>query len=41
VAADASIAFQFSGSVIKQEDWQSFEVKVYQLFKYLLIDLIK
>jgi hypothetical protein len=41
VGADISISYQFSGKIIKQEHWQSFEVKAYEFFKYVLIDLVK
>jgi hypothetical protein len=41
VGTDVSVSYRFSGKVIKQENWRNFEVKAYELFKYLLIDLVK
>jgi hypothetical protein len=40
VGADASIAFQFSANIVKEEDWRGFEMKVHELFDYLLVNQI-
>jgi hypothetical protein len=47
LGADTSVSYQFNGkqfngkATIEQRDWRGFELKVYELFKYLLIDLVK
>ncbi len=41
VGTDVSVSYRFSGKAIKQENWRSFELRAYELFKYLLIDLVK
>jgi hypothetical protein len=41
LGTDVSVSYRFSGKAIEQENWRSFELKVHELFKYLLIDLVK
>jgi len=41
VGTDVSVSYRFSGKAIKQVNWRSFELRANDLFKYVLIDLVK
>jgi hypothetical protein len=41
LGTDVSISYRFYGKSIGQKEWMGFELNVYELFKYLLIDLVK
>lgn len=41
LGSDVSVSYQFYGKAIEQKDWRGFELKAYDLFKYVLIELVK